>query len=115
MSGILGKAFSVIAVFAVAWGGAIFYWRSTGTVPSGMEMLAYLGLVPVGLSGAGFMLRNAGRSMLDKAVDAASSAGDASAASPKAEANVTRTVPSVAVLGADMRSEERRVGKECPV
>lgn len=103
MSGILGKAFSVIAIFAVAWGGAIFYWRSTGTVPSGMEMLAYLGLVPVGVSGAGFMLRNAGRSMLDKAVDAASSSGDASATSAQAEAITTRAVQSVAVLGADMR------------
>lgn len=103
MSGILGKAFSVIAVFAVAWGGAIFYWRSTGTVPTGMEMLAYLGLVPVGLSGAGFMLRNAGRSMLDKAVDAASTSSDSSASSAQTAAVAPRAVPSVAVLGAGMR------------
>lgn len=103
MSGILGKAFSVIAVFAVSWAGAIFYWRSSGTVPSGMEMLAYLGLVPVGLSGAGFMLRNAGRSMLDKAVDAAGSDGGAETQNAQVEAIATRAVPSVAVLGADMR------------
>lgn len=103
MSGILGKAFSVIAVFAVAWGGAIFYWRSTGTVPTGMEMLAYLGLVPVGLSGASFMLRNAGRSMLDKAVDAASASTDSSASSAQTATVATRAVPSVAVLGAGMR------------
>jgi hypothetical protein len=43
------------------WGATILYWRNSGTVPTGMQMLAYLGLLPVGLSGAGFMLRNAAR------------------------------------------------------
>lgn len=103
MSGILGKAFSVIAVFAVTWTGAIYYWRSSGTMPTGMQMLAYLGLVPIGLSSAGFMLRNAGRNLLDKAVDAASSEKDDTADSATTTLAPKVFVPSVAVLGAHMR------------
>lgn len=61
MAGWLGKAASVVMVFIATWGATILYWRNSGTVPTGMQMLAYLGLLPVGLSGAGFMLRNAAR------------------------------------------------------
>ncbi|MCF7751411.1 hypothetical protein KQ945_11670 [Bacillus subtilis subsp. subtilis] len=68
-----------------------------------MEMLAYLGLVPIGLSGAGFMLRNAGRSMLDRAVDAASAPSDTPAGSVPGGAVAASAVPSVAVLGAEMQ------------
>ena len=55
MAGWLGKAASVVMIFIATWGATILYWRNSGTVPTGMQMLAYLGLLPVGLSGAGFM------------------------------------------------------------
>jgi hypothetical protein len=103
MSGILGKAFSVIAVFAVTWGSVIFYWRNSGTVPTGMEMLAYLGLLPVGVSSAGFMLRNAGRSMLDKAVAAADAPDAADTPTASTATDAASRPSSVAVLATDMR------------
>jgi hypothetical protein len=103
MSGILGKAFSVIAVFAVTWGSVIFYWRNSGTVPTGMEMLAYLGLLPVGVSSAGFMLRNAGRSLLDKAVAAADAPAAADTPAAATAADAAPRPSSVAVLATDMR------------
>jgi hypothetical protein len=48
MAGWLGKAASVVMVFIATWGATILYWRNSGTVPTGMQMLAYLGLLPVG-------------------------------------------------------------------
>lgn len=71
MAGWLGKAASVVMVFIATWGATILYWRNSGTVPTGMQMLAYLGLLPVGLSGAGFMLRNAARRGADVALQKA--------------------------------------------
>lgn len=70
MAGWLGRAASVVMVFIATWGATILYWRNSGTVPTGMQMLAYLGLLPVGLSGAGFMVRGALRRGVDSALEA---------------------------------------------
>lgn len=74
MSGILRNVLSAAAMFGVAWGGSIFYWRSSGTTPSGMEMLTYLGILPAGLLGGSWLLRDMGRRALSRAADAADSA-----------------------------------------
>ncbi|EWC52532.1 hypothetical protein XAR_1833 [Xanthomonas citri pv. glycines str. 8ra] len=60
--------------FGVAWGGSIFYWRSSGTTPNGMEMLTYLGILPASLLGGSWLLRDMGRRSLSRATDAADSA-----------------------------------------
>ncbi|WMJ69526.1 hypothetical protein [Stenotrophomonas sp. 24(2023)] len=99
MAGWLGKAASVVMVFIATWGATILYWRSSGTVPTGMQMLAYLGLLPVGLSGAGFMLRGAARRGVDAALDKAAADDDALPAEPAAGKAVP---PSVALLGSAM-------------
>jgi hypothetical protein len=98
-----GKTLVVIAVFTTAWVSAIFVWRNSGKVPSGMEMLAYLGLLPAGLSGAGLMLRKSGRGVLDKALDAAVEPGGVRETSAQVEAITTAFAPSVAMVGANMR------------
>ncbi|MBC3974134.1 hypothetical protein H8S50_18780, partial [Xanthomonas translucens pv. undulosa] len=74
MSGILRNVLSATALFGVAWGGSIFYWRSSGTTPNGMEMLTYLGILPAGVLGGSWLLRDLGRRALARAADAADSA-----------------------------------------
>jgi len=104
MAGWLGKAASVVMVFIATWGATILYWRNSGTVPTGMQMLAYLGLLPVGLSSAGFMLRGAlqrgAASVLDKAA-----ADDGKTATAKLDAGTPASVapPSVALLAGTLR------------
>ncbi|RBG46223.1 hypothetical protein BRM46_12340, partial [Xanthomonas oryzae pv. oryzae] len=60
MSGIFRNLLSAAAFFGVAWGGSIFYWRSSGTAPNGMQMLMYLGILPAGLLGGSWLLRDMG-------------------------------------------------------
>ncbi|AOY62906.1 MULTISPECIES: membrane protein [Gammaproteobacteria] len=74
MSGIVRNALSAAVSFGVAWGGSIFYWRSSGTTPNGMEMLTYLGILPASLLGGSWLLRDMGRRSLSRATDAADSA-----------------------------------------
>ncbi|SMQ95697.1 transmembrane protein [Xanthomonas fragariae] len=74
MSGIVRSALSAAVSFGVAWGGSIFYWRSSGTTPNGMEMLTYLGILPASLLGGSWLLRDMGRRSLSRATDAADSA-----------------------------------------
>lgn len=82
MAGWLGKSLSVVATFLVTWGVMITYWRSSGRVPSSMEMLAWLGLAPIGISGGGFLLRNALYSGANRVMSAEISlGGDASSGS----------------------------------
>lgn len=104
MAGWLGKAASVVMVFIATWGATILYWRNSGTVPTGMQMLAYLGLLPVGLSGAGFMLRSAARRGADVAL---AKAGDDASAPAKGEAGQQAQgapqVPAVALLAGDLK------------
>ncbi|MHC1651899.1 hypothetical protein ACODUL_01195 [Stenotrophomonas maltophilia] len=104
MAGWLGKAASVVMVFIATWGATILYWRNSGTVPTGMQMLAYLGLLPVGLSGAGFMLRGAVRRGAESALDkAASDDGKAGAARQEAADPQSAAPPSVALLAGTLR------------
>lgn len=104
MAGWLGKAASVVMVFIATWGATILYWRNSGTVPTGMQMLAYLGLLPVGLSSAGFMLRGAVRRGAESALDKATS-DDAKAGAAKQEATDPQSAapPSVALLAGTLR------------
>ena len=74
MAGWSKNAGSVMMVFVATWAAAIMYWRSSGTTPNGMQMLAYLGVLPVGLSGAGYMLRGMFSRGVDKAVAASANA-----------------------------------------
>ncbi|KAG1443127.1 hypothetical protein G6F57_018202 [Rhizopus arrhizus] len=104
MAGWLGKAASVVMVFIATWGATILYWRNSGTVPTGMQMLAYLGLLPVGLSGAGFMLRNAARRGADVALQKAGE--DRSGPAPAERESVAGApsgVPAVALLAGRLR------------
>lgn len=103
MAGWLGKAASVVMVFIATWGATILYWRNSGTVPTGMQMLAYLGLLPVGLSGAGFMVRGALRRGVDNAL-AAPAATDAATSSNDAAATPRGAAPaSVALLAGGLK------------
>ncbi|WP_411834688.1 hypothetical protein [Pseudoxanthomonas mexicana] len=45
-------------VSASVWAGAIAYWRNSGILPGGMQMLAWLGVLPVSLSAGGWMLHS---------------------------------------------------------
>ncbi|WP_406848308.1 hypothetical protein ABFO19_12060 [Xanthomonas citri pv. glycines] len=74
MSGIVRNALSAAVSFGVAWGGSIFYWRSSGTTPNCMEMLTYLSILPASLLGGNWLLRDMGRRSLSRATDAADSA-----------------------------------------
>ena len=98
MAGWLKNAGSVVMVFVATWAAAIMYWRSSGTTPSGMQMLAYLGVLPVGLSGAGYVLRGALARGVDKAVEAGAESGEAKP-SP-AVAPLGEAAPSVAISAA---------------
>jgi hypothetical protein len=80
MAGWTGKAASVLLVFIATWGSAIMYWRSTGATPSGMDMLLYLGLLPAGVSSAGFMATGLLRQGADKALEKATRSPDNDAA-----------------------------------
>ncbi|HEL2977790.1 TPA: hypothetical protein UMB92_000607 [Stenotrophomonas maltophilia] len=104
MAGWLGKAASVVMVFIATWGATIVYWRNSGTVPTGMQMLAYLGLLPVGLSGAGFMLRSAARRGADAAL---AKAGDEASAPAKSDSGAVAEravqVPAVALLAGELK------------
>ncbi|MDV9040684.1 hypothetical protein [Stenotrophomonas sp. RAC2] len=112
MAGWLGKAASVVMVFIATWGATILYWRNSGTVPTGMQMLAYLGLLPVGLSGAGFMLRGAVRRGAESALDkAAADDGKGDAAKPDTAAATSVAPPSVALLAGSLRLG---IGLEAP-
>lgn len=104
MAGWLGKAASVVMIFVATWGATILYWRNSGTVPTGMQMLAYLGLLPVGLSGAGFMLRGAARRGVDAALDKAA-ANDGEPTKGKGEAVAAKVMvpPSVALIAGGLR------------
>ena len=104
MAGWLGKAASVVMVFIATWGATILYWRNSGTVPTGMQMLAYLGLLPVGLSGAGFMLRSAARRGADAALAKAGddAPGPATGATRHA-AEPAQQVPAVALLAGELK------------
>ena len=82
-------------VFVATWATAIMYWRSSGTTPNGMQMLAYLGVLPVGLSGAGYMLRGMLSRGVDKVVEASASADEASPAATAASTGAA--VPSIAI------------------
>lgn len=66
----LGRAVSVIAAFAFTWGVMILYWRSSGRTPTGMEMLMWLGVAPIAVSGGGWMLRSALHSGMNRALNA---------------------------------------------
>ncbi|PTA73065.1 MULTISPECIES: hypothetical protein [unclassified Stenotrophomonas] len=104
MAGWLGKAASVVMVFIATWGATILYWRNSGTVPTGMQMLAYLGLLPVGLSGAGFMLRSAARRGADAALAKAGddAPGPVTSATRHA-AEPAQQVPAVALLAGELK------------
>lgn len=94
MAGWLKNAGSVMMVFVATWAAAIMYWRSSGTTPNGMQMLAYLGVLPVGLSGAGYMLRGMLSRGVDKAVAASANAEEAA---PAAVESGSTHVSSVAI------------------
>jgi len=103
MAGWLGKVASVAMLFVATWGATIFYWRSSGTVPTGMQLLAFLGLLPIGLSGAGFMVRSALRRGVDSAF-AAAAAMDATTPQHDAATQPDATVPaSVALLAGTLK------------
>lgn len=82
-------------VFVATWATVIMYWRSSGTTPNGMQMLAYLGVLPMGLSGAGYMLRGMLSRSVDKVVGASASADEASPVATVASTGAT--VPSIAI------------------
>ncbi len=44
-----------------SWASAIFYWRSSGASPNGWDLLTWLGIVPAGVLGGGWMLRSGWR------------------------------------------------------
>ncbi|WP_449466694.1 hypothetical protein [Stenotrophomonas humi] len=59
MAGWSGNAAFMGVIPITTWCAAIIYWRSSGVTPSGLELFAWLALLPAGLLGAGFMLRGA--------------------------------------------------------
>ncbi|MFC7520963.1 hypothetical protein ACFQS6_14140 [Xanthomonas populi] len=93
MSGIVRNGLSAAVFFGVAWGGSIFYWRSSGTTPNGMEMLTYLGILPASLLGGSWMLRDRGRRALSRAAEAADSA--AAKAAERNDSKAAASSPSL--------------------
>ncbi|KAB7769655.1 hypothetical protein [Xanthomonas maliensis] len=101
MSAIVRNTLSTLTVFGLAWAGSIFYWRSSGATPSGMEMLTYLGLVPAGVLGGGWALRSLGQRALDRAgqaLESDASAGQDAAPVPAKDAAAS-AAPATRVLG----------------
>ncbi|MCD9087058.1 hypothetical protein [Stenotrophomonas sp. SY1] len=102
MAGWTGKAASVVLVFLATWGGAIMYWRGSGAVPSGMDMLLYLGLLPAGVSSAGFAVNGLVRQGVGKALDM-TSANPAEAAPATSTGAAHAEAPgSIAVLAGEI-------------
>lgn len=105
--GVLGRIASVAMVFAVSWGSIIYYWRSSGSMPSGWEMLAWLGLFPIGLSGAGYLVRRYAWQAAEKGASALSSGGaDGAEVKSAARDDATGTsvvTPSAALLASAVR------------
>ncbi|AKO19069.1 hypothetical protein [Xanthomonas oryzae] len=105
MPGIFRNLLSAAAFFGVAWGGSIFYWRSSGTAPNGMQMLMYLGILPAGLLGGSWLLRDMGWRALARAADSAAAkatepndskaAAVSSSSAPEALAPTAGAAPAV--------------------
>ena len=101
MAGWLKNVGSVMMVFVATWAAAIMYWRSSGTTPNGMQMLAYLGVLPVGLSGAGYMLRSMLSRGVEKVVETNASAAEAPSAATVAVPGAA--LPSMAITAASIK------------
>lgn len=71
MVGFVRGALTAIVILGVTWGGVIAYWRSAGTVPDARDIIAYLGLLPVGVFGGGWALRRIALRARDAAVERA--------------------------------------------
>lgn len=99
MAGWTGKVASVLLVFIATWGSAIMYWRSTGATPGAMDMLLYLGLLPAGVSSAGFMATGLLRQGADKALEAATRGPDNDATSVSHEGIVKAVVAASMTAG----------------
>lgn len=79
----------LVAVFAVVWLAVIIYWQSTARMPSGMDLVLYMGLVPLMLFGAGWGLHSAATSPPPKpAVAAAATPEERAAAAAQANQKV---------------------------
>ncbi|MGH8055394.1 MAG: hypothetical protein ACREP4_15900 [Stenotrophomonas sp.] len=96
MAGWSKKAVLVGVIAIATWGGAIIYWRSSGVTPSGLQLLAWLVLLPAGLIGAGLMLRGAVRQR--KRVSSDTSGSHSGAVDAVADA----TASAVALLAAGL-------------
>ncbi|MCD7098114.1 hypothetical protein [Stenotrophomonas sp. MMGLT7] len=97
---LLRNVLSAATVFAVSWGGAIFYWRSSGAAPNGWDLLTWLGIVPAGLLGGGWMLSSGWRRLAQAGADRlqrqdgqapppAPAAAETAAAAPGPQAGLT--------------------------
>lgn len=103
MAGWARKAASVVFVFLTTWGITIMYWRNSGNVPTGMEMLMYLGVLPAGISGGGFFVQNLARRGVDKALDNAQQSSPSPSRDESHEDSVTvAPVSSVALLASEI-------------
>lgn len=81
----LKRVLWLVAVFAVVWLTVIIYWQSTARMPSGMDLVLYMGIVPLMLFGAGWALHSAATSPPPK--PAAATATPVDGAATAAQAN----------------------------
>lgn len=112
MAGWAGKFASVVLIFVATWGCAIMYWRNSGSVPTGMDMLLYLGLLPAGVSSAGFLVSGVVRQGADKALrKVTDTSSETSAAPAESRDGRVKNAASVALMAADMNLG---LGLQCP-
>lgn len=75
------------------------YWRSSGSVPGGMDLLLYLGVLPVGISSAGFMVNGLVRQGVDKALEKADASEQGSTAPAAREEPGVRPASAMLLAG----------------
>ncbi len=94
MAGFLRNAAIVATTVGLTWASAILYWRQTGSTPSGTEMLTYLGLLPAGLLGGGWMLRSFATRAAERALAHAEAAATTNTPAAVADGGVRTPVPA---------------------
>jgi hypothetical protein len=91
----LGRGALVALVFALCWGGAVWYWRATNRMPAAGDLALYLLILPVGLLLAVWL----GRRLV--AVAAAAPVAAAEAAAP--DLTPPPAQPPLVILDAALR------------
>lgn len=96
---------AAVAIFGASWGGAVWYWRATNSLPAPVDLVLYLVVLPLALMTA-FVLGRRAYSAADAAPAPVASAAPASA--PAAPAGM----PALSMVAAALRTAHGNSAEE---